>query len=212
VSAGELPSDVREALCEARQEVAARADGHLPMATRRALRRTLAQEPPSATEAAGPAAVLTRLDELCVLRALPAWIAERPGDERPQRALAIARELFERQTEFATVKLELDRFDVELDDLGLARTAERAWAVGQAAVDTAFTAQFGDYYGSDMPPGTNDEGLDPYGWAVDFLTCLAEAPSFPRDGILEHVEPRRAFWRWYLDEAVPEAWRATGGP
>lgn len=211
MSVGELPSDVREALREAHQELAARADGHLPMATRRALRKALAREPPSPTEAAGPARVLTRLDELCVLRALPAWIAERPGDDRPQRALAIARELLEGKTDFATVELELDEFDVELDDLGLARTAERAWAAGKAAVDTARTAEFGDYYGSDMPAGTDDEDLDPYGLAVDFLIGDSEAPSFPRDGVPEHVEPRRAFWRWYLDEAVPDAWRSAGG-
>jgi len=211
MSAEELPSDVREALREAHQELAARADGHLPLATRRSLRRTLAREPPSPTEAAGPARVLTRLDELCVLRALPAWIAERPGDERPRRALAIAWELREEQTEFANVKLELDRFDVELDDLASAEMSERAWAAGQAGVATARTAQFGDYYGSDMPSGTNDEDLEGDEWPVDFLTCLADAPSLPKQGVAEDAEPRRAFWRWYLHEAVPEAWRSAGG-
>lgn len=49
-----------------------------------------------------------------------AWIAERPADQRPERALAVAWELLEGQTDVANVKLELERFDVELDELARA--------------------------------------------------------------------------------------------
>jgi hypothetical protein len=30
---------------------------------------------------------------------------------------------------------------------------------------------------------------------------MVDAPSLPQMGVAAHVEPRRAFWRWYLEAA-----------
>jgi hypothetical protein len=45
--------------------------------------------------------------------------------------------------------------------------------------------------------------MDADTWSTDFCASMVAAPSLPK--LAEHVEPRRAFWRWYLDEAVPAA-------
>jgi hypothetical protein len=49
----------------------------------------------------------------------------------------------------------------------------------------------------------DDDRLDADQWDAAFWASLVDAPSLPWLDAPEDVEPRRAFWRWYLSEAVP---------
>ncbi len=110
---------------------------------------------------------------------------------------------------YEQVSPECDEFFDSIEALAAAHElSDSAWSAGQAAVSAVGRAYYGDYP-ADIPYEDDDEDLDWEEWEADFLTCLADAPSLPKQGVPEHVEPRRAFWRWYLDEAVPEAYRSS---
>lgn len=47
----------------------------------------------------------------------------------------------------------------------------------------------------------DDERRDSYEWNSEFSASMVDAPSLPSMGVAEHVEPRREFWRWYLERA-----------
>jgi len=63
-------------------------------------------------------------------------------------------------------------------------------------------------------PGTcpgSDDDVYPDMWDSTFYASLAEAPRFRLlDMTAEDVAARRAFWRWWLTEAVPGVARDHG--
>jgi immunity protein Imm5 of predicted polymorphic toxin system len=52
-----------------------------------------------------------------------------------------------------------------------------------------------------LPADVDDEDLDSDAWETDLLASLAES-STPDQPDYD-PEARRAFWRWYLSEAIP---------
>jgi len=196
---------------EARRALEDAPDGRLPLPYRRRIRAVFGP-----CEGPLPDVPLGRrrrvaLARLSAERVLPVWEAERPQDRRPQRMLELAEALLEGREDPVVADRELGDFMVEVGTLGSGSSpaiSARADSSGMAAIDVLATGLSGDY-GPDLPETTDDDDLDPDSWETEYYASLA-AGSYP-GAPDEDVEARRAFWRWYLDEAVPAAYRSVDG-
>jgi immunity protein Imm5 of predicted polymorphic toxin system len=194
----ELPEDLRAQLAHARAVLDARDDGELPLPERQAIRERLGPfEPVDAQHA--PAGLRRRVKraELAARRVLPLWYADRPDDDEPERLLALAHDVLDRRVERDEARREAHRFlnrMQELEDL-----SDNGASAAEAARNVVRTAYDGDY--SDRTTEPSEETIEPSEWDPTFMASLAAA-GYPD----ESVDKRRAYWEWYLDEAVPEAW------
>lgn len=196
--AAELPEDLRQQLAHARAVLGRRDDGELPLPERQAIRERFGPYEP--VDGAQPPPGLrrrVRLAELAARRVLPLWYADRPDDDEPERLLALAYDVLERRVDRDEARREAGRFlnrMQELEDLG-----DNAASAAEAARNVVRTAYAGDY--SDRAEEDSEEAIEPSEWDPTFMASLAAA-GYPD----ESVDKRRAYWEWYLDEAVPEAW------
>jgi hypothetical protein len=118
--------------------------------------------------------------------------------------LDLADRLVHGEADPETARTEKDEFSVEVE--GLEDADPRPGYVGDAAVHTVSLASV-DYGPDDFEPDDLDEDLDYDQWDASFYASLAAAgkgPHEPGDNA-ETQALRRDFWRWYLGEAVPEA-------
>jgi hypothetical protein len=196
--AAELPEDLRQQLAHAREVLAARDDGELPLPERQAIRERFGPYEPVDGEHAPPGLRRrVRLAELAARKVLPLWYADRPDDDEPERLLALAYDVLDRRVDPAEARREAHRFlnrMQELEDL-----SDTGASAAEAARNVVRTAYQGDY--SDRADEDSEEAIAPTEWDPTFMAALAAA-GYPD----ESVEQRRAYWEWYLDEAVPEAW------
>jgi Immunity protein Imm5 len=190
-------SEVDEAVARALDVLEAAPDGWLDLPDRRRLRE--AYGPWTPPYAGGPDAGLLRRAALavaCAERALPAWEAAFPGDERP-RALAalvlpaLRGEVAEERVRDAAAAL---RADVEA--LGADPERGPAFFAGRAAVRLRSQAWDGDPDPELSAPDERDRDQDePF---AEALAAWALAFGDP--------EGLRAYWRWYVTEAFPAAY------
>jgi len=201
--APQVPPELEQQIEDALEVLEKRADGHLPLPARRAVRAHFGD-----TDERGPGR--RRLFDLyrrCVERVLAVWTSERAGDDRPARMIQLAEGVMFGQLDEQDVKPEYDEFAVDLDDRNQ-ELGPRVFASGRAAADLVWSAATADY-GDEIPAGADDEDLDPDMMSPDYFASLAEASFFGEPD--EDPEARRRFWRWYLDEAVPAAYRSVDG-
>ena len=198
-----MPPELEQQIEDALEVLEKRADGHLPLPARRAVRAHFGD-----TDERG--AGRRRLFDLyrrCVERVLAVWTSERAGDDRPARMIQLAEGVMFGQLDEQDFKPEYDEFAVDLDDRNQ-ELGPRVFASGRAAADLVWSAATADY-GDEIPAGADDEDLDPDMMSPDYFASLAEASFFGEPD--EDPEARRRFWRWYLDEAVPAAYRSVDG-
>mgnify|MGYP000888062477 CR=1 FL=1 len=143
----------------------------------------------------------------CVRHVLHLWDRAFPGDGRVEEMLALAQELIDqradvRQAERRAKTFVTDVFD-EVDDYNA--ITQPAVFVAQAASGAAFSACNRDPNYYLLIDDDDDDELLPD--ALDSSYCSASAPA----GALNwqeiektDVPARRAFWTWYLDEAIPQ--------
>jgi hypothetical protein len=86
-----------------------------------------------------------------------------------------------------------------------------ALMAGYSSTAVLATALFGDT-GAEVPPDTDDPDVDPELQPADYIASMAAGGGVHPGAPGNDAEGRRAFWRWYLDEAVPAAWRAGDAP
>ncbi len=205
---GYLPSGLWERLASAEEKLQAGGDGHLPLGERRRLRATFGYEGGGPEDRTPGRRRRFALNRDCVHRVMPAvWRAAHPTDDRPARMVELAEQLMDGRQSADDVKAEEDRFAVDLMDMAT-HIGGRVNAAGEASVDLITTATVGDY-GDDTPMEIDDHELDPDQLEAGFLSSIAVA-SYPGASD-DDVEARRAYWRWYLDEAVPAAYHAVRG-
>ena len=198
-----VPPELEQQIEDALEVLEKRADGHLPLPARRAVRAHFGD-----TDERG--AGRRRLFDLyrrCVERVLAVWTSERAGDDRPARMIQLAEGVMFGQLDEQDFKPEYDEFAVDLDDRNQ-ELGPRVFASGRAAADLVWSAATADY-GDEIPAEADDEDLDPDMMSPDYFASLAEASFFGEPD--EDPEARRRFWRWYLDEAVPAAYRSVDG-
>ncbi|MDQ3647180.1 MAG: Imm5 family immunity protein [Actinomycetota bacterium] len=202
---GYLPSELWERLAGAEEKLQANDDGHLPLGERRRVRATFGDEGGGPEDRTPGHRRRFALNRDCVHRVMPVWRAARPDDDRPARMVELAEQLMNGQLSADEVRAEEDRFAVDLMELA-ADIGGWVNAAGEASVDLISTATVGDY-GDDTPMEVDDHELDPDQLEAGFLGSIAVA-SYPGASD-DDVEARRAYWRWYLEEAVPAAYRAV---
>jgi Immunity protein Imm5 len=201
MAADGLPPDLEQRIAEARAELEARDDGRLPLPQRRRLRETFGPWEPLDAPAAPPG--LRRRVELARRAAehvLPVWYAEAPGDHGPEQMLELAERRLNRDISEAQADDLADQFRVHADALAYRKEiSQRALAAGEAARLVLVATDLDDF--AEYPPDADDGDIDPDNWEAAYVAAVAAA-GYPD----EDVNARRDFWRWYLDEAVPEAW------
>lgn len=180
---------------DARALLAERPDGHLPLPVRRRIRNGWGFDPEGQQRRFA-------LDRLVAARVLPRWQAARPDDDRPQRLLELAGAVARREADPDDTLLRADRFDQDALAM-LGREIDEPTLNAAAAAAAAAALAGCPEEPEQLEDPRDDEDLDADDWDPDFLASMVDAPSLPKMGVAEHVEPRRAFWRWYLDEAVP---------
>ncbi|WP_086663742.1 Imm5 family immunity protein [Lentzea kentuckyensis] len=162
-------------------------DGEPPYRDRVALRNALGTE------------AVIRLGVLCAERVRPVWERAFPADTEPIDVLHAALQ----GADAAAVKARIGRLQTRIDNVGL-MGAEFAGAGGAAFAHWAAARDL--LYG--VPKEfEEDEGeidVDSYDWSPCFIVSVVEAGG----AVWEETgdpDKRRAFWRWYLREAVPIA-------
>jgi hypothetical protein len=188
-------------IAEALQVLEADPDGHLPLGLRRRIRRRFG--PVLGVANGGPTEGLRaviRLDRLAAERVQRHWDNGTGGDGGFRRMLDLADELLAGTVEPKQAEREMDRFELVTDDLMSPERPLRAGLAGLAAARVVGRVLAGDY-SEQLPADTDDEDLDSDAWETAFLASLAES-SAPDEPDYD-PEARRAFWRWYLREAIP---------
>jgi len=198
-----LPADLEQRIAEARAVLEERDDGRLPLPQRRRVREAFGPWEP--LDAAHPPPGLRRRVELArraAERVLPVWYAEAAGDHGPEQMLELAERRLNREITEPEADDLADRFRAHAENLAYRKEiSQRALAAGEAARLVVVAADIDDY--GEHPPHADDDDLDPDDWEAAYVAAIAAA-GYPE----EDVAARRDFWRWYLEEAVPEAWRA----
>jgi hypothetical protein len=174
---------------EALQALERRPDGHLPLPVRRRLRAAL---PGHAERYA-----LARAAAVSVLKR---WHAERPSDPRPDELVALADRVFAGDADGEAATIEAGRFADDAYELLDAEISENALNAGLAAARLVLAARWDDDAVRLDEEGDDEDG-DAFEWETAFYASMVAAPSLPSMGVAEHAEPRRRFWRWYLEQA-----------
>jgi hypothetical protein len=157
-----------------------------------------------------------RLAILTVRRVLPLWEACFPGDERSRRILEMAEGVLRGEILPEDADENAARFWDDLDALQPEFGPEKApmaLAVGYAAA-SALVAAYGEAWDDLDVEEIDYESVDSRDFTCNdtaFYASIAYAGG-PVWEILARVSPdaerRRAFWTWWLTEAVPLAWEA----
>ena len=153
----------------------------------------------------------TSLRILCVEQVKHHWYRAFPHDERVDEMIALTQDVVEQREDADTSQQRAENFLVdvldEIDDFN--SITEPASFVADAASSTVISAchRYLDYDIANSAE-EDDERLPD---ALDTSYCCASAAA----GALNwqpledtDVDARRAFWLWYLDEAIPAALQA----
>ena len=209
-----MPEELAGRVAAARQVLNDRPDGHLPRPWRIHVREGFG---PQAQDAQGRRSPgwLRRvwLARACAERVLGYWQAERPEDPRPQRMIELANQVATGQLDVEQTSIEWGDFRNDVDEMQSAgQISERALFASYAALMVVPAASAIDYDPQISKLNQEDEfdnNLYPDEWEAEYCAAQAAAsqPGVPGG------DPgrRRAFWEWYLSEAVPAAYAAVPG-
>lgn len=197
-----LPDPLRAAIEQARVMLASERAGDLPLALRRRLWAALG---PLDTEGRKRRA---RLAIASARHVLPAWDAAYPGDGTPERLLALAEAVIAGSADEVSCAryraLALSHFD----SLSSLAAAPIVVAAGYAAAQALAAALFDEAFDPErIDPAVSDNELDPMERDASYLAAVVSAGGPPWHSSTSAAR-RRAFWEWWLHEAVPAAWSA----
>ena len=144
----------------------------------------------------------TRLAILCVQHSLPLWQSDFPKDDRPEQMLATAEKLLKSEQSSEDALKQQNTFFAELGDVPDEQLPSAC--TGYASVQAVTVAAVDQDENNDELDET-DQDLDAYIWDSSYYASMAAAngdSSVPDSSISR----RRDFWRWWLDQAVPQAY------
>jgi hypothetical protein len=191
-------------LTAARCELDASADGSVSLRARAAIWKALAG-------ASDPTTAYTRRDRLnqaCVRHVRHRWVERFPDDDGIDRMLDLASGVVAETVDAPAASDARDRFYVDVVETRTYGSDASAMFVGLAAANTVLEALTPDNLDA-IPTVDDDENLDPQGYDTSYLCASAAARGLnerPAD-----IAQRRSFWRWYLDDAIPEIYQLREG-
>lgn len=141
-----------------------------------------------------------RLNAMCVRHVLGRWRERFPHDDSVEQMLQLAEDVVAGEIDPDAAIAERDRFYVDVVEIREYGDPS-AMFVGLAAANTVVEALVEDN-GDAIPQAEDDEDLDPEAYDTSYLCASAAARGLDRRPA--DIEARRAFWLWYLDEAIPE--------
>ena len=151
------------------------------------------------------------LDLLAAERVKPVWERTYPSYPIVDQVLDAARRTIAEGPSATSGEDLADRADREILDRMNTDGEYGAGYAGHSACAALMTALRTKSY-EHVAPELDDDDLDPEDWDASYLASLAEAGGSADDPHAD-IERRRGFWRWYLAQAVPEAWGpVTGAP
>jgi immunity protein Imm5 of predicted polymorphic toxin system len=143
--------------------------------------------------AAGTDALL-HLEEICARRAHPVWHSRFPHDDEPMTLLEHA--LRDRDPALTPA---LNVLHTKLDDVLGTGAFTPAYA-GFACLATARHAVAGEIH--DQPAERGELDVPPTEWTPCYLASIAVAGGATWEPDTD-AAARRAYWRWYTEQAVP---------
>jgi hypothetical protein len=200
---GDVPPDVRSAMEEALAALEAAPDGWLEMPARRRLRAAYGPWTPWGEPGWPDTGILRRAALLiaCVERVLPIWEAAYPGDRRPHEVVDLTRAVLWKGASEEPLDELTESLHEVVDTLGGGRqgqdesvfwAAEAAWGLQAAAFDGDLDPEF-------HPPDESEHVLD----EPPVEACAGRAlAGYDPEGL-------RGYWRWYVTDAFPQAYRAA---
>jgi hypothetical protein len=196
----DIPPEARAAMAEALEALDAAPDGWLALAARRRLRAALGPWAPYETPRWPDTGILRRAALLgaCAEHALPVWEQAFPGDDRPRRLIALVGAVLRGDAPEAELRAATEGLRTDVDPMGSDVALRRPFFAGAAAVRVSYDARDGDLDPEFHPSDEEDADLDEP--QVEALAAWATA---------DDPEGRRAYWRWYVTEAFPAAYRAA---
>ena len=136
-----------------------------------------------------------RLYAACARRALPIFEQAYPGDPRARQIIAMTLAVMRDRAPEQPLSDLFQEFRKVVEPLGSQPDQRGVFFAGEAALAAYWTSFDGDLEPEFHPPDDQDHDLDEH-WP-DALAGWALAWEDP-DGY-------RAYWRWYITEAVPAA-------
>ena len=144
------------------------------------------------------------LQKECVRHVQHLWAASFPNNPSLENMLTLAHQVVERQVSADRAEIEAHRFFQSLGNDATNPENDKAIFVANAAQHMVISACHRDpYYVIDEELEDDDELLpDSLDCSYACACAVAGAMNWmPVDRA--NVEARRAFWMWYLDEAIP---------
>ena len=187
-----------------RAELAASSKAILSLATRTRIWKTMLD--PQDDEASYRRQI--ELKMACVRHVQHLWDRAFPGDGRLEEMLALAQELIDQQADPKQANRRAGSFIVHVrDELADVHdlVIRSAVLVADAASSTTISACFRDPIRAISDDAKSDDELLPDTLEPSYC-CAGAAAHAPNWMPIEKtdVPARRAFWTWYLDEAIPQ--------
>ena len=151
----------------------------------------------------------TRLKVLCVNQVKSIWTRMFPADSGIDRMLQLTYALMGKSVDPGAAENDASRFlQNVIAKIGSNATTDPALMVADAATAMVVSACYRnpDYDTADND--VDDDELAPDSFETSYMCASATAGGMnwmPVDQV--NVEARRAFWMWYLDEAIPAVLR-----
>ena len=144
------------------------------------------------------------LQEECVRHVQHLWAASFPNNPSLEDMLTLAHQVVERQVSADRAEIEAHRFFQSLDRAATNPANYRAIMVADAARKLVASTCYRDLYADIDDTIEDDDELLPDSLDCSYACACAVAGGMnwrPADEV--DVEARRAFWLWYLNEAIP---------
>jgi hypothetical protein len=194
---------IDEAIRQAREALSRDGRGNLQLGARHAIWAALGARDESGRRVRTALAIRTSE------HVRPLWKARWPKDPLPERLVELARQVLSRAVDTKHATLEADLAHNHIDALPTERADWAAGAAGYCAYGAVRCALFDEAFDpNQVDVDARDEDTQPDDKDSSFFAAFACSGGAPWDPA-SHSEARRAFWLWWLDEAVPAAARGT---
>jgi len=152
----------------------------------------------------------TRLKVLCVNQVKSIWTRMFPADSGIDRMLQLTYALMGKSVDPGAAENDASRFlQNVIAKIGSNATTDPALMVADAATAMVVSACYRnpDYDTADND--VDDDELAPDSFETSYMCASATAGGMNwKSADQVNVEARRAFWMWYLDEAIPAVLRS----